>query len=63
MAKMQDKEYAEMSNTVNALAPAVIRILLADALPDQHPQNRVTTDFTFDLFGAGQLLIKFSCRA
>jgi 3-oxoacyl-[acyl-carrier protein] reductase len=34
MTKVQGKEYAEMGITVNALAPAVIRTPLVDAMPD-----------------------------
>ena len=34
MTKVQGKEYAEMGITVNALAPAVIRTPLVDALPE-----------------------------
>jgi NAD(P)-dependent dehydrogenase (short-subunit alcohol dehydrogenase family) len=35
MTKVQGKEYAEMGITVNALAPAVIRTPLVDAMPDE----------------------------
>lgn len=34
MAKVQGKEYAETGITVNALAPAVVRTALVDALPE-----------------------------
>jgi 3-oxoacyl-[acyl-carrier protein] reductase len=34
MAKVQGKEYAETGITVNALAPAVIRTAMVDALPE-----------------------------
>jgi 3-oxoacyl-[acyl-carrier protein] reductase len=34
MTKVQGKEYAEMGITVNALAPAVIRTPMVDALPE-----------------------------
>jgi 3-oxoacyl-[acyl-carrier protein] reductase len=34
MTKVQGKEYAEMGITVNALAPAVIRTPLVDAMPE-----------------------------
>jgi 3-oxoacyl-[acyl-carrier protein] reductase len=34
MAKVQGKEYAEMGITVNAVAPAVIRTPLVDAMPE-----------------------------
>ncbi|RYZ94884.1 MAG: SDR family oxidoreductase [Sphingobacteriaceae bacterium] len=34
MTKVQGKEYAESGITVNALAPAVIRTALVDAMPD-----------------------------
>ncbi|HTI92224.1 MAG TPA: SDR family oxidoreductase [Puia sp.] len=42
MAKVQGKEYAETGITVNALAPAVIRTALVDALPEE--QVRYMTD-------------------
>jgi 3-oxoacyl-[acyl-carrier protein] reductase len=35
MTKVQGKEYAEMGITVNALAPAVIRTPLVDAMPGE----------------------------
>jgi 3-oxoacyl-[acyl-carrier protein] reductase len=35
MTKVQGKEYGEMGITVNALAPAVIRTPLVDAMPDE----------------------------
>ena len=35
MAKVQGKEYAETGITVNALAPAVIRTAMVDALPEE----------------------------
>ena len=35
MAKVQGKEYAETGVTVNALAPAVIRTTMVEALPEQ----------------------------
>ena len=35
MAKVQGKEYAETGITINALAPAVIRTALVDALPEE----------------------------
>ncbi len=35
MTKVQGKEYAEMGITVNALAPAVIRTPMVDALPEE----------------------------
>ncbi|MEJ7767410.1 MAG: SDR family NAD(P)-dependent oxidoreductase [Chitinophagaceae bacterium] len=35
MTKVQGKEYSEMGITVNALAPAVIRTPLVDAMPEQ----------------------------
>lgn len=35
MAKVQGKEYAETGITVNALAPAVIRTALVDAMPEE----------------------------
>jgi NAD(P)-dependent dehydrogenase (short-subunit alcohol dehydrogenase family) len=34
LAKVQGKEYAETGITVNALAPAVIRTAMVDALPE-----------------------------
>jgi 3-oxoacyl-[acyl-carrier protein] reductase len=42
MAKVQGKEYAETGITVNALAPAVIRTALVDALPAE--QIKYMTD-------------------
>lgn len=42
MAKVQGKEYAESGITVNALAPAVIRTALVDAMPEE--QVRYMTD-------------------
>lgn len=42
MTKVQGKEYAEHGITVNALAPAVIRTPMVDALPDE--QVRYMTD-------------------
>jgi 2-dehydro-3-deoxy-L-rhamnonate dehydrogenase (NAD+) len=42
MTKVQGKEYAEMGITVNALAPAVIRTPLVDAMPDE--QVKYMTD-------------------
>ncbi len=42
LTKVQGKEYAEQGITVNALAPAVIRTPMVDALPDQ--QVRYMTD-------------------
>jgi 2-dehydro-3-deoxy-L-rhamnonate dehydrogenase (NAD+) len=35
MTKVQGKEYAEMGITVNALAPAVIRTALVEAMPEE----------------------------
>lgn len=42
MAKVQGKEYAETGITVNALAPAVIRTALVDAMPEE--QVKYMTD-------------------
>jgi 3-oxoacyl-[acyl-carrier protein] reductase len=42
MTKVQGKEYGEMGITVNALAPAVIRTPMVDALPDE--QVKYMTD-------------------
>lgn len=42
MTKVQGKEYAEMGITVNALAPAVIRTPLVDAMPEE--QVKYMTD-------------------
>jgi len=42
MTKVQGKEYATAGITVNALAPAVIRTALVDAMPDE--QVRYMTD-------------------
>lgn len=42
MTKVQGKEYAATGITVNALAPAVIRTALVDAMPDE--QVRYMTD-------------------
>ncbi|MFN0123915.1 MAG: SDR family NAD(P)-dependent oxidoreductase [Blastocatellia bacterium] len=42
MTKSQGKEYAEAGITVNALAPAVIRTAMVDALPDE--QVKYMTD-------------------
>jgi 2-dehydro-3-deoxy-L-rhamnonate dehydrogenase (NAD+) len=42
MTKVQGKEYAETGITVNAMAPAVIRTPLVDAMPDQ--QVKYMTD-------------------
>jgi 2-dehydro-3-deoxy-L-rhamnonate dehydrogenase (NAD+) len=36
MTKAQSKEYAETGITVNALAPAVIRTPMVEALPEEH---------------------------
>ena len=42
MTKVQGKEYAETGITVNAMAPAVIRTPLVDAMPEQ--QVKYMTD-------------------
>jgi 2-dehydro-3-deoxy-L-rhamnonate dehydrogenase (NAD+) len=42
MAKVQGKEYAEAGITVNALAPAVIRTAMVEALPEE--QVKYMTD-------------------
>jgi 3-oxoacyl-[acyl-carrier protein] reductase len=42
MTKVQGKEYGEMGIMVNALAPAVIRTPLVDAMPDE--QVKYMTD-------------------
>jgi NAD(P)-dependent dehydrogenase (short-subunit alcohol dehydrogenase family) len=42
MAKVQGKEYAETGITINALAPAVVRTALVDALPEE--QVKYMTD-------------------
>ncbi|MHA4809145.1 SDR family NAD(P)-dependent oxidoreductase [Flavitalea flava] len=42
MTKVQGKEYAETGITINALAPAVIRTALVDAMPEE--QVRYMTD-------------------
>jgi 2-dehydro-3-deoxy-L-rhamnonate dehydrogenase (NAD+) len=42
LTKVQGKEYAETGITVNALAPAVIRTAMVDALPDE--QVKYMTD-------------------
>lgn len=42
MTKVQGKEYAETGITINALAPAVIRTQMVDALPDE--QVKYMTD-------------------
>ena len=42
MTKVQGKEYAETGITVNALAPAVIKTALVDALPEE--QVKYMTD-------------------
>ena len=41
MTKVQGKEYAETGITVNALAPAVIRTALVDAMPDKQVKYMV----------------------
>ena len=38
MVKAQGKEYAETNITINALAPAVIRTAMVDAMPEQQVQ-------------------------
>ena len=35
MTKVQGKEYAEMGITINALAPAVIKTALVEAMPEE----------------------------
>jgi len=42
MTKVQGKEYAETGVTINALAPAVIRTAMVEALPDE--QVKYMTD-------------------
>ena len=42
MTKVQGKEYAEAGITINALAPAVIRTALVDAMPEE--QVKYMTD-------------------
>jgi len=42
MAKVQGKEYAESGITINALAPAVIRTAMVDAMPEE--QVKYMTD-------------------
>ena len=42
MTKVQGKEYAETGITINALAPAVVRTALVDAMPEE--QVRYMTD-------------------
>jgi len=42
MTKVQGKEYAETGITINALAPAVIRTSMVDAMPEE--QVKYMTD-------------------